>query len=51
MKTGASIFKIDKNGFKTAFTAGFMAAATLLAKLCGLVRDILVAGLYGTARY
>jgi len=32
-----------------AFTAGFMAAATLLAKACGMLRDILIAGLYGTA--
>lgn len=40
---------MDTTKKKTAFTAGFMAAATLLAKLCGMVRDILVAGLYGTA--
>lgn len=29
-------------------TAGFMAAATLLAKLCGLIRDSLIAGYFGT---
>lgn len=29
-------------------TAGFMAAATLLAKICGLVRDILIAAYFAT---
>lgn len=33
----------------SAFTAGFMVAATLLAKLCGMLRDILMANLYGTS--
>ncbi len=33
----------------SAFTAGFMAAATLLAKACGMLRDILMANLYGTS--
>lgn len=29
-------------------TAGFMAAATFLAKVCGLVRDMLIAAFFGT---
>lgn len=29
-------------------TAGFMAIATLLAKMCGLIRDSLIAGYFGT---
>lgn len=33
----------------SAFTAGFMVAATLMAKLCGMLRDILMANLYGTS--
>lgn len=33
----------------SAFTAGFMVAATLLAKVCGMLRDILMARLYGTS--
>ena len=33
----------------SAFTAGFMVASTLLAKLCGMLRDILMANLYGTS--
>ena len=33
----------------SAFTAGFMAAATMLAKICGMLRDILMANLYGTS--
>jgi len=33
----------------SAFTAGFMVAATLLAKICGMLRDILMANLYGTS--
>ncbi|MBQ6998909.1 MAG: murein biosynthesis integral membrane protein MurJ [Clostridia bacterium] len=33
----------------SAFTAGFMVAATLLAKICGMFRDILMANLYGTS--
>lgn len=40
---------MKKTAKNTAFTAGFMVAATLLAKLCGMLRDILVASLYGTA--
>ncbi len=32
----------------TALTAGFMVMATLLAKLCGMMRDIVMASLYGT---
>ncbi len=31
-----------------ALTAGFLVAATLLAKLCGMLRDIVIAGMYGT---
>ena len=33
---------------KTLKTAGFMIAATLLAKFMGMYRDILFAALYGT---
>lgn len=33
----------------SAFTAGFMVAATLSAKVCGMLRDILIARLYGTS--
>ena len=32
----------------TAFTAFFMVAAVLLAKVCGMLRDILIAAMYGT---
>ncbi len=32
----------------TALTACFMVAATLLAKVCGMLRDILIAAMYGT---
>lgn len=38
--------KISKK--KTALTAGFLVMATLLAKLCGMARDIFLAGMYGT---
>ncbi len=38
--------KITKKS--TAFTAIFMVAATLLAKVCGMLRDILLAAMYGT---
>jgi len=31
-----------------AFTAFFMVAAVLLAKVCGMLRDILIAAMYGT---
>lgn len=31
-----------------ALTASFLVAATLLAKLCGMLRDIVIAGMYGT---
>ena len=37
--------KIKKN---TALTAGFLVMATLMAKLCGMLRDIALAGMYGT---
>ena len=33
----------------SAFTAGFMVASTLLAKIFGMLRDILMANLYGTS--
>ncbi len=33
----------------TAFTAAFMVAATLCAKVCGMLRDILIAAMYGTS--
>lgn len=33
----------------SALTAGFMVAATLCAKICGMLRDILMARLYGTS--
>ena len=33
----------------TALTACFMVAATLLAKVCGMLRDILIAAMYGTS--
>ena len=29
-------------------TAGFMAIATFLAKVCGLIRDMLIASFFGT---
>lgn len=32
----------------TAFTAVFMVAATLGAKVCGMLRDVLIAAMYGT---
>ena len=32
----------------TVFTAAFMVAATLCAKICGMLRDILIAAMYGT---
>lgn len=38
--------KITKKN--TAFTAFFMVAAVLLAKVCGMLRDILIAAMYGT---
>lgn len=38
--------KITKRN--TALTACFMVAATLLAKICGMLRDILIAAMYGT---
>ena len=37
-----------QNAKKTIQTAGFMVSATLLAKLMGMLRDILLASLYGT---
>ena len=47
------LLKDDNNMSKvkkaSAFTAGFMVAATLTAKLCGMLRDILMANLYGTS--
>jgi putative peptidoglycan lipid II flippase len=39
--------KLTKNN--TAFTAAFMVAATLCAKVCGMLRDILIAAMYGTS--
>lgn len=38
--------KITKTN--TAFTAAFMVFATLSAKVCGMLRDILIAAMYGT---
>ncbi len=38
--------KIKKNNI--AFTAIFMSSATLLAKFCGLLRDMILASMYGT---
>lgn len=32
----------------TALTAGFMTAAVLMAKICGMLRDMVMASLYGT---
>ncbi len=37
-----------QNAKKTIQTAGFMVSATLLAKLMGMLRDVLLASLYGT---
>ena len=37
------------NKKNTAVTAAFIVAATLAAKICGMLRDILVASLYGTS--
>ena len=39
--------KINKKN--TAVTAAFIVAATLAAKICGMLRDIFVASLYGTS--
>lgn len=39
--------KITKKN--TALTAVFMVAATLAAKICGMLRDILIAAMYGTS--
>lgn len=36
------------NSLKILKTAGFMAMATLLAKCCGMVRDMLIAAYFGT---
>ncbi len=38
--------KLKKN---TALTAGFLVIMTLAAKVCGMLRDIALAGMYGTA--
>lgn len=38
--------KITKKN--TAFTAAFMVVSTLAAKICGMLRDILIAAMYGT---
>lgn len=38
--------KISKKS--TTLTAGFLVAATLLAKVCGMLRDIFLAAMYGT---
>ena len=38
--------KITKKN--TALTALFLVMATLLAKVCGMLRDIVLAGMYGT---
>ena len=38
--------KVKKNNI--AFTAIFMSSATLLAKFCGLLRDMILASMYGT---
>lgn len=40
--------KAFMNKSKTAITALFMIFATLLAKICGMFRDIALAGMYGT---
>ena len=32
----------------TALTAGFLVMATLMAKVCGMLRDIVLAQMYGT---
>ena len=37
-----------ENTKKMLKTAGFMAAATFLAKVCGLIRDMLIAAFFGT---
>ncbi len=39
--------KVNKKN--TAVTAAFIVFATLSAKICGMLRDILIAGMYGTS--
>ena len=39
---------IKKTKHNTALTAGFMTMAVLLAKACGMLRDMVMASLYGT---
>jgi len=39
---------MDKGGSKLLRTAGFMAAATLLSKICGMIRDMLIGAFFST---